>query len=388
MFMHSKQYFRRRYFPPGFDEWCRTIVARGNLPSVTLDDFQKNNGELSASELSNAFNEFITAPGKRWSAIDIVYPSGVHQYSFNFPFRNRPPATKEEVNEDSTDIWVLLANGYLPEFSLSGAVVHDIIISLSIVPLAKGLSLSNCTIGKLTIYGPSMNVELRNCWIGCLSIASGCLKNLTVNGGGIASIDCPPSDGPNPFVGSVQFSNVFFPTSKMHTALFETSQAYRSMHSHLIKLDNVLTANQVRSLQLHSERGQEKGAVAKFVNWFYGTFANYGTSPGRPLMVLVFLYAVTAALTYHYDGGKLTLPAEAYIGAYSVYLDGNGGWLTRSLILPAQSILNPFSMFFDVRRYVVPDTWQMGVWLTVQGILSDLMLLLSGISMRRRFKAG
>lgn len=386
--MRSKQYLESKYFPPGFDEWCRTIVARGHLASVTLDDFRKDNGELSASELSDAFNRFITASGKRWRAIDIVYPSGVHQYTFNFPFRNRPFDIKEEVNGDSTDVWVLLVNGYLPEFVMSGAVVHDLVISLSIVPLSKGLSLSNCTIGKLTIYGPRMNVELRNCWIGCLSIASGCIQNLTVNGGGIASIDCPPADGSNPFLGSVQFSNVFFPTSQMHTALFENSQAYRSMHSHLMKLDNILTANQVRSLQLHSERRLENGVVAQFVNCFYGTFSSYGTNPGRPLMVLAFLYTITFVVTYHCDGGRLALPAEAYIGAYSVYLDGNGGWLNRSLILPAQSILNPFSMFFDVRRYVVPDTWQMGVWLTAQGILSDLMLLLSGISLRRRFKAG
>ena len=110
-----------------------------------------------------------------------------------------------------------------------------------------------------------------------------------------------------------------------------------------------------------SERGQEKGFVAWFVNWFYGTFVNYGTSPGRPLLYLAILYAVTVVAIYNYDGGKLPLPTEAYTGAYTLYLDSNGGWLNWSLLLPVQSILNPFSLFFDVRRYVIPDTWQIGV---------------------------
>lgn len=378
--LRVKRWFQGRRFPLGFDEWCQS-TAMPDGGSASVSNFQQDRIGLSASALSDAFTQHIIQGG-RWQNVAINHLDD--SSTVNLQFHEGRLPLNDRISADSTDIGQLEISGRLCEFSLSGAVVRCLHLPRA---LPKAILLSNCIIGKIIIpSGVRVSVGLRNCLVGSLAIADASLKKLTVVGGSIANIDCPPADGPNPFVGSVQFSSVSFPTSKSHTTLFEGSHVYSSMHTHLTKHDNLLMANQMRALQLRAERGQERGVVAWLANWIYGTFANYGTSPGRPLIFLGVLYVVTAMAIYRYDGGELPLPIEAYTGSYTLYLDWDGGWLNRSLVLPIQSMLNPFSMFFDVRRYVTPETWQMGVWLTFQGIFSDLMLFLAGVSMRRRFK--
>ena len=202
----------------------------------------------------------------------------------------------------------------------------------------------------------------------------------------MAKIDCPPADGPNPFKGAVVFKDVFFPTSSDDTSLFEGPQAYRSLHAHLKKHDNMLMANQMRTHQLRSERSEELG-FAKLTNWIYGTFANYGTSPGRPLWWLLGLYLFVFGIIYAFDHGTLPQSADSYVGAYAVYLNENGGRLSRSLLLPLNSIVNPFGIFFDSRKLIVPSTTFGSILLTVQGLFSDVLVLMTVLSIRRRFKA-
>ena len=71
-----------------------------------------------------------------------------------------------------------------------------------------------------------------------------------------------------------------------------------------------------------------------------------------------------------------------------MYLDEHGGKIVRVLSLPLQSIVNPFGTLFDATRLIVPETWQFNLWLVIQGLFSDSMLLLAGLSIRRRFKSG
>ncbi len=84
----------------------------------------------------------------------------------------------------------------------------------------------------------------------------------------------------------------------------------------------------------------------------------------------------------------VTQPVQAYIGAYASFLDWNNGHLWRSILLPVQSILNPFGFFFDARKLIIPVNSWASVLLFVQGLFSDVMLLLFGICVRRRFKMG
>jgi len=55
------------------------------------------------------------------------------------------------------------------------------------------------------------------------------------------------------------------------------------------------------------EREDDKGIVW-FANWGYGTFASYGTNPGRPLMWLLVLYAAVA-LSAYFGGANYLNPS-------------------------------------------------------------------------------
>ena len=148
----------------------------------------------------------------------------------------------------------------------------------------------------------------------------------------------------------------------------------------------MLMANQMRTHQLRTERSDEHG-FARMTNWIYGTFANYGTSPGRPLWCLLGLYLFAFGYILTFDRGTLTQHADNYVGAYAVLLDENGGCLSRSLLLPFNSIINPFGTFFDSRKLIVPSTTLGSILLTVQGLFSDVLVLMTVLSIRRRFKA-
>jgi hypothetical protein len=110
-------------------------------------------------------------------------------------------------------------------------------------------------------------------------------------------------------------------------------------------------------------------------------------SPGRPLLWLLGLYGLAFASLFIYDCGTLTQPVEFYKGANSSLLDENGGRLYRSLFLPLQSIVNPFGIFFETRKLIVPTTMFGSVLLTLQGLFSDILVVMTALSIRRRFKA-
>ena len=86
------------------------------------------------------------------------------------------------------------------------------------------------------------------------------------------------------------------------------------------------------------------------------------------------------------DQGVITQSENDYVGAYEAYLDKNAGRITRSFMLPLQAIVNPFGIFFDTRKLVVPFTTWGATLLTIQGLCSDVLLLMTVLSIRRRFK--
>ncbi len=150
------------------------------------------------------------------------------------------------------------------------------------------------------------------------------------------------------------------------------------------QLDNIPAANLMRRLQLRSEREDDQG-VSWFVSWIYGTFANYGTAPGRPLLYAVFLYAITFAVIYAFDGGAPGQPDYLYSGFDRLLIDPLHGDVYRSLMLPLQSITNPFGLL-SVRKLVVPMSGFGAILLGVQGLATALLLFLCALSIRRRFK--
>ena len=377
--------FRGCHFPDGFESWVNTPSPSG-LSKLDFSQFVGAANVPTAADQSIAFCNEITQAGRQWGSVNVNSPN--EQFFIDMKFESASVAGHKGLSLESTNIWDLQVSGHLRNVAISGAIIAR--LTLDIDGSRKSIRIADCALGRLTLgQGRMMNIELSNCWIGSLHIGKDCLKNLNIVAGGIANIECPPADGPNPFIGNVQVSReTFFPTRKGQLGLFQSPQAYRSIHSHLMKHDNILVANRMRALQLRAERQEERG-FGRFSNWFYGTFANYGTSPGRPLVWLVAGYVVSLLLGWWFcDYGHLTRRLIDDGGAQSMYLDEHGGKIVRVLSLPLQSIVNPFGTLFDATRLIVPETWQFNLWLVIQGLFSDSMLLLAGLSIRRRFKSG
>lgn len=374
-------------FPPGFDEWAKQPTPSDRRNNLRFSDYTPLGQPVEPSHAVKEFVNSVTKAESYWLNIDLTSP-GFHYGEWNLRFRSVSTRLDKQMSAETTDVWWLSISGYIKLLSVYDLTAWNTEISTGAPE--QPVRFTNCVIGKLILREPEestgLRLELNNCWIGELQLPDSCLKGLTITGGGIAKIDCPPADDTNPFKGTVTFTNVFFPTSSRQTSLFEGAQAYRSLHSHLKKHDNMLMANLMRSCQLQAERSNEKG-FAWFSNWFYGTFANYGTSPGRPIVCIIALYILSVAFLYHCDQGSLTQPPASYVGANESLLNEKGGRLNRSLRLPIQAMVNPFAMSFDARALIVPETTTAGVLLTVQGLFSDLLLIMTIFGIRRRFKA-
>jgi hypothetical protein len=372
----------RQRFTREFDEWCKlTQPPDGLNKGPDWKDFAEFGPPTIAVE---KYISSITQDGVHWANLSINSPNSSFG-GWDVKFHSGKEPSLHQINLDAWDVAI---SGHFDCLNVSGLTAWQVHLIPHISP--KPVKFVNCLIGKLLLQernrGGQFSLELENCWIGTLVLPEACLKNLTITRGGVAKIDCPPGESPNPFKGAVVFKHVFFPTSSHQTSLFEGPQGYRNLHAHLRKHDNMLMANQMRTHQLRSERSDEQG-FAKLTNWIYGSFANYGTSPGRPLWWLLGLYISVFVFIYTFDCGTLTQSIGYYVGAYTILLDENGGRLSRSLLLPLNSIVNPFGIFFDSRKPIVPSTSYGSILLTVQGLFSDVLVLMIVLSIRRRFKA-
>lgn len=364
--------------------WCRHDPSPppGFEPHATFANFSVGRGLTPAAE----FIESVTRKNKHWSKLSLDSPNkSTGKWRLEF----RPQAVTAHYDHatiESTDIWDLSIIGTFKTLEIIGLTAWKITIHRESC-FDQPIRFVNCVIGQLMLNTSNSqpSLELHHCWIGTLGLPEACTKDLTINGGGIANIDCPPADSPNPFKGAVIFKDVFFPTAVQQTSLFEGSQAYRSLHAHLKKHDNIPAANLMRALQLRSERTDDQG-FTKLTNWIYGTFADYGTSPGRPLLWVLGFYLFASVLIYSFDQGIVN-PELKYVGANKVLLDENGGCITRSVLLPLHSLINPFGIFFDARKLILPTTAAGSILLTIQGLCSDVLILMTVLSIRRRFKA-
>ena len=387
------RWIKGQHFPPGFDEWCELAEgsSHGRFEShETFGQFEsrsRSNGDVET--IASSFIHSVTEAGKHWSHVRLDPSASYRQREIKCLFTVEDD--RRSIGLENTHILRLDIAGQFQVVECTNLRAHSCYLAGQ--QAKYSIRLVKCVIGKIVLTEPSeargwyrTSLELVDCWIGTMVLPSDTLWRLDVSGGGVAHIECPSSDRKNPFEGEVSFKKVFFPSSLKQTQLFQGPHAYRSLYAHLKKLDNTLMANLMRSHQLRSERADEDW-FSKVTNWFYGTFANYGMSPGRPLGWLHGAYIVAFIYCYNFDYGTLAQSTNTYVGTYAVLLDENGGRLTRSFLLPLHSIINPFGVFFDPRKLFVPTTGYGSLLLTLQGVFSDILLVMTALSVRRRFKA-
>ncbi len=210
------------------------------------------------------------------------------------------------------------SDGLYPVFSLTlnsqahsqiaGGFFHQI----EIRDHQRSVSLSGCAIANLQLLvgdGP-FSLRLTDCWVGNLTLHGESLSHLEVVRGAILNIKCPLPGRENPFAGDVIIArSVHLPTQNTANSVFQGPQSYRSMRSHLEENQNWPMASLMRSKELSAERQLDTG-LTKLVSWFYWIAANYGTSPGRPILWLVAAYIICALAIWQFDGGGALGPVD------------------------------------------------------------------------------
>lgn len=364
--------------PNIFEQWCEAAES-GPPQQINLAEPLHAQKERPENEIYRDFSQKVLA-----AATELETPRNVVISGASTPY----PAFEWDLSQAAAlGRFTPTTGSHISELLIDTAEsVHILGGLIRSVRLQRGIKvdLDGCWIGKLHVIGAPTELRIRECWIGTLELGMSTVLILNVKGGSIRSISCPPPDSEkNPLMGSVTFSSVDFPNSRS-AHLLKGAQGYRNLRAHLEKLENVQAANIIHAAQLATERHDD----TKFnwvVSWLYRLSSNYGTNSWLPLTWAVFLYFLALAVIHFFDGGA-TREGFSYTGwETSLTGEDRGSKLVRSAILPLQSIINPLGLFGGLKLVVANSGFGQAI-LAVQGLVTDAMLVMAILAIRKRFR--
>ncbi|HEV2161194.1 MAG TPA: hypothetical protein VGR52_03010 [Stellaceae bacterium] len=280
------------------------------------------------------------------------------------------------------------ATGEFEHLQLSGGPISGSLDQLHIRNLflqhagPTAARVRGCWIDTL-VLGSTHNVEIIDCWIGTLRCGP-FIAGLSVSGGGILCIDCPPADGDNPFTGSVFFErNVFFPRKAGGRVI--DAQPYRNMRAHMAKLENSPMVSLFHVLELVVERKKERRGFTRFISWLYEVLSNCGGSVGRPFGIWVALMVLTCMILFLGNAVVVTPRSHNWLSG----LANSSHWraLERGALLTLEGTFNPLGIF-GTTGIVSPKYVWAAVVMFVHGVFSATLAALFVVGLRRRFKMG
>ncbi len=275
----------------------------------------------------------------------------------------------------------------IPDTTIKNLIIENVAIgSLTLQVRTLQVTIRNSAISRLQLlYG---GVVLENCNIGTLTLAGhpqGLIgtNELTVSGGCILDIVCPPPWTPSPFQGSASFSNIFLPRNPVDY-LIKGPQPYRNVRSHLRKLENSQGANLFHSAELAMERRTDTRAN-KVLGFLYEIFSDYGSSTLRPVGWLVGLWFLSFLVIYITNGAAQVNGVD-YSGWREVLLASDcWGRFWRAVVLSLQQISSPLTILGAKTLLVAKYTW-LATWSVIHSLLSVVLIALFVLAVRRRFK--
>lgn len=253
------------------------------------------------------------------------------------------------------------------------------------------LKLKACQIGRLRI-GANTKVKLKlyHCTVRRLVLEPGALHVFRANGGYVLDLALPAANEGNPFVGEVTITETQFPGRSWGLPLL-TAQAYRNMQAHLTALKNIPLRDHFHALELRFERTEGGWSFQGFMSWIYDWTSNYGQSAGRPMAWLILLTVGSAALTYFFD---LAVFAEDDPKGWRKIFDGckpaaeqfdTTCKVLKAAFLSGSQITNPLGLF-NKEPIIVARDWWWALALTVQGLVSAVLVALTLLAIRRKFR--
>lgn len=367
--------------PEIFEQWCaatdiRNILALNWKPY--LKEARANDDKAKVEAWQNFRAEILAGARVADRQINVPLSGDLKAIrDIEFDFSGMEPETFSATT-----------NSHVSQLEISVSqpvsVKHGLIRRVHVQAGGVRLDLDGCWVSHLLVTHSNTILTLRDCWIGTLQINSGTLASLDVAGGSIRSIVCPAPYDTSPIVGSAWLTDVEFPTSRK-SPLREGAQGFRNFRAHLEKLENVQAANLMRAVVLKIERHDDK-RINKWFNYLHGALADHGEDPLRPLILAVFVYVLAVGFIYAADGGATRPDTTLYTG-WQIGLTGDTyqGKLSRSLVLPLQSMINPFGLFGGL-KLVAAKTGIIQIILAVQGLFMDALIAMSFLGIRKRFK--
>lgn len=378
--MFLKNMFASKKPNKDFVEWCngtyKTPQGKITASDVMRESTKSDEGERGAY--------FIESINYRLDNIENIF-----NISINQPLKLGKANLYGDKTSFTKYIGSLTIERHVRNLNIHNCYIRDITISLSDTANNLNLNFNNCHIRKISVRKTSnqhgsVGLNFSDTKIGVLDITGNSIKLLEVDKGCILDIICPPPGKDNPFIGNVSIKDVFFPTDTKNY-LLTGAQPYRNLRHHLLSMENSQMANLFHGHELKVERESDT-LTNNFISGAYYLFSNYGSSVLRPILLLIFVAAITVIWSYNIDGAVLTLPVKYYTGWREalVTLNSEGNW-HRSFLLSAQSIINPVSVF-GVKQLVVAKTGSLATWVFFQSLFSIIFIALSIFAIRRRFK--
>ncbi len=270
---------------------------------------------------------------------------------------------------------------------------------------ARALSIVGLRVGVLTIQAAKTRATIVSCDIGRLDVATDAKADLTLynsRGGeflleprscaflkiercfiGVIKTPAIVDAASNPFMGNVEFVRNKFSTNPAD-GHHRGARDFTALREHLEKLGFTQQAHTIRAAEMETEGYSDVGVTWMF-NRLYGATANYGLSPGRSLLWLIFFFCIAADL-YLFDGGVVIGSEDAFVGWRSALLpvcDASAIW--RALLMAVQGIGGPLSLLMP-KTLIGPATFWGQIISVVHPLISSALWLVFFICLRRRFK--
>jgi hypothetical protein len=248
------------------------------------------------------------------------------------------------------------------------------------------LSLVDCWVEKLSMQADhSFSLEIVDSHIACLTLAAGCLKNLTIQNSSLTSV-LYSAGRTRAILKSARFTNVIIPEgiswyNKETGRPDQWAQAKRD----LAQLGNDWAAGIFHAKEMSIRTKQNASWIIRFIGGFYEDACDFGNSIARPLL-WSGVVSILAFITYWLLDSPSDAPnMEACRGwIESLCREGWSGRLSRALYLGIQPMLNPLGGIVGVT--VMMPGLPAYIYSIFHRILFFVLIFLVIVAVRRRFR--
>lgn len=274
------------------------------------------------------------------------------------------------------------------ELEVSNALIFNASLS------SRSLVYRSCKILNLNIRQDSHHVDIIDCSIGVLNLpAASDRMQIRIERCNVCQLQVPPKfEAKNLKISRCSFSGTYEKFRSQNNIQqgdlarnlpMLDRQSFSNLQNWATKVGNSEVAHIARGNELKIETVEANGIERAFL-LIWKFLGNYGLSPARPLVILLVLTAALFAVLL--CQGTVVFDPEFKTGWQSTLIDGVGSDNAyKSAVATLNNLISPWS-FLSPRRVVQPATPLGIVAMGIHSAFTVILVLLTGFSLRRRFR--